>query len=392
MLENADKTESNTIQGKETVEITVKDIVKILHRNKKLFFVSSFIAFSVFSFVFLFMLTPVYDVNSKIEIRSQQTSPSFSFDAVALLMGGGLSSDKSIDLELLKSRTILDSVMEKNNLRMNVWRKNNTMFAYIWNRIFGELPEDAFVVFQKIPDKLKTKKTGLITASEEGYTIEFKDEKAECAWETDCNFGNGTVSLAKVGHFSMPVSYKFEYDPITDARKRVGQNFAASKSADSDTIILVFTHESPAMAVKIINDVTEIYISKKNEWDAEDADSKAKYINKMLDELSLGIDEKSRKMIEFQRQEKTIMPEVEVPELLKKQGALTVQIEEFKFKRQILTNTLQNINKNPGKPITVPIEEESVQEALKYHNTLLFKNNELTQRVTAEHPLKVAAD
>ena len=49
-------------------------------------------------------------------------------------------------------------------------------------------------------------------------------------------------------------------------------------------------------------------------------------------------------MIAFQQQEKTIMPEVEVPELLKKQETLRIQIEEFKYKRQILANTLKNID------------------------------------------------
>ena len=390
--ENVSEAENGTfVTDKETVEITVKDVVKILAGNKKIFLVSSSIAFAILSFVFLFILTPVYDINSTIEIRDQQSTPSLSFDAISMLMGGGMTNDKSIDLELLKSRTMLDSAVERNNLQMNVWRKNNTMFAYIWNRLFGELPEDAFVIFKKIPETIKSGK-GVISASEDGYTIEHGGEKAECLWDTDCNFKNGTLSLSKLGYFSVPLSYKFEYEPVTKTRERVGQNFAASKSADSETIVVVFTHESPAMAVKYINDVTEIYIQKKSEWETADAESKKQYINKMLDELSLGIDEKSQKMIAFQQQEKTIMPDVEVPELLKKQETLKIQIEEFKFKRQILADTLKNIDKNPGKPITVPIEEESVQEALKYHNALLFKNNELTQRVTPEHPLKVAAD
>ena len=112
----------------------------------------------------------------------------------------------------------------------------------------------------------------------------------------------------------------------------------------------------------------------------------------MLEELSLGIQEKAEKMILFQQKEHTIMPELEFPELLKKQETVKVQLEEFKFKRKILENTLKNIEKDSGKPITVPIEEASVQEALKYHNALLFKRNELAQRVTDEHPLRVAAD
>ena len=392
MPENVAEAEnSGSVAEKETVEITVKDIVKILHRNRKVFFVSSFVVCCILVFVFLFILTPVYDVNSSIEIRSQQGSPSFSFDAISMLMGGGMTNDKSIDLELIKSRTIMDSVIAENNLQMSVFRKNNTMFSYLWNRVFGELPEDAFIVFKKIPDGIKNR-AGVITASEEGFSIEYGGEKAECQWDTDCSFKGGVVALEKLGTFSSPASYKFEYEPIIKTRERVGKNFAVSKSPDSDTLILIFTHESPLMSVKILNSVIDIFVQKRIEWDDNDALSKKDYITKVLAELSIGIDEKSRKMITFQQQEKTILPEVEVPELLKKQGTLRIQIEEFKFKRQILANTLASIEKDSGKPITIPIEEAAVQEALKYHNLLIFKRNELSQRVTEEHPLKVAAD
>ena len=52
-------------------------------------------------------------------------------------------------------------------------------------------------------------------------------------------------------------------------------------------------------------------------------------------------------MILFQQKEHTIMPELEFPELLKKQEAMKVQQEEFKFKRKILENTLKNIERIP---------------------------------------------
>lgn len=391
MVENTDKTLNNDYVKKESVEITVKDLVKILCEGKKLFFVSSFIAFSILSFVFLFILTPVYDVNSSLEIRNQQASPSFSFDAISMLMGGGISNDKNIDLELLKSRTLLDSVITMNGLKMNVRKTNNTMFAYLWNRVFGEIPEDTFVVFKNIPESIQKEK-GYITASEEGFTIEYEGEKAECRWNADCSFKGGTVILEKLGTFPFPVSYKFEYENIIDTRERVARNLGIKKADESEMIKIAFTHQSTKMAAKVVSDIIELFIQKKNEWEENDANSKKEYITKILDDLSAGIDEKAQKMIVFQQQEKTILPEVEVPELLKKQETLKIQIEEFKFKRQILASTLKNIEKDPGKPITIPIEEESVQEALKYHNTLLFKNNELTQRVTSEHPLKVAAD
>jgi len=387
------------------IEITLEDFIKILRDNKKLYCISSLIICALIVLVFLFILKPVYDVDSSVEIRSSQTSTSISpFDMVSQFIGGGLSNSKSIDFELLKSRTLMDAVIEKNNLRMKVSKNRNSMFFYYWNKYVRGISDDTFFVFRKIPASLTDGRKGTVIANEEGYKIEYADIKAECRWNADCAFGGETVFLEKIGTFTAEAEYTFKYTTIIAARdgflKSLNVDNGSSQSGplnlkkggDAELIKIVFTHESPLMSAKILGDLIASYIDKKKEWESDDSASKQAYINSMLSELSLGIDEKAQKMIVFQHQENTIMPEVEFPEILKKQETMKVQIEEFKFKRKILESTLKNIEKDSGKPITLPIEEVSVQEALKYHNALIFKRNELVQRVTEEHPLKVAAE
>ena len=392
-----------TVEKDKRFEMTIDDFIKIIRNNKKLYCISSLITFVLVVCIYLFSLKPVYDVDSSIEIRSSQGGASISpFDMMAQFVGMGASSNKSIDLELLKSRTLMDSVIEKNNLQMKVNKKNNTMFFYYWNKFVADnVSNDVFVIFKKFPESITLEK-GYIVANEDGYTIECGGKKADCLWNSDCNFGDGVLVLEKLGTFNVPEEYVFSYMSLIDTRKWVSKAFNIVTAGSSDPLTikggvtefltLVFSHESTIMAAKILNDLVAAYILKKNEWEKNDVISKHIYINGMLDELSLGIEEKAQKMIMFQHKENTIVPELEFPELLKKQETLKVQSEEFKFKRKILENSLDSIEKKPGKPITVPIEEPSVQEALKYHNALLFKRNELAQRVTEEHPLKVAAE
>lgn len=407
-----DNTQKNVTETDNTVaaaekgahlEITMEDFIKIIRDNKKLYCLSSMVVFVVSLIVFLFCLTPVYSVNASIETRTAQGSSSFSsFDVVNQFIGGSITSSKSIDFELLRSRTLMDSVIKKNNLQMNVKKKNNNMFSHYWSKILGKQQEDAFVVFRKIPELFKLG-SGLIFATEEGYTIEYNGEKAECAWNSNCIFGKDEVLLEKVGTFNFPITYKFAYETIISTRQRVSNalnidNVATSGSAgmkrggNNEFITLSFTHESPLISVLVLDSFIDVYIEKKNIMEEEDRVLKHGYINKVLDELAMGIQEKEGKLIIFQQKEHTIMPTLEFSELLKKQETLKVQSEEFKFKRKILENSLDSIEKKPGKPITVPIDEPSVQDALKYHNLLLFKRNELAQRVTEEHPVKVAVD
>ena len=85
-----------------------------------------------------------------------------------------------------------------------------------------------------------------------------------------------------MGNFPAPVSYQFEYEPIIDTRERVAGNLNIKKADDSEMIKLVFTHQSPLMATKILSDITKIFIQKKTEWEENDAESKKNYINNVL--------------------------------------------------------------------------------------------------------------
>ncbi|HPM45804.1 MAG TPA: GNVR domain-containing protein [bacterium] len=379
--------------GKEKNEISLKDVYLVLVNNKKLYLIFSILTFCSLAVIFLFFLTPVYEVNASLEIRQQNASPLSINPMAAMLIGGTAMSDKTIDYEVLRSRRILNSIIENKGLQMNITKKWNTMFSYFLGLLFKNLPSDSFVYFKKIPDVLKSE-SGKIDAKEEGYSIYFNDEKAECLWDKECSFMGSAVQLDKIGTFSAEMTFKFEYEQIVDARDRVNGWINIGKAEESEMILLGLVHESPTMGSLILNDLVNAYVNIKSDWEKEDITAKKKYINSTLDELSVSLDEKSQKMILFQQTEKTIMPEVEIPELLKKQETLKIQIEELKFKKKIIAGAMENIGKSLDTPISVPFafEDLSTQEALKSYNDLLFRKSRLSQRVTEDHPMLSAIE
>lgn len=369
-----------------TSEVSLKDVVEVVIKNKKLYFYVSAVTFAALMIAFLFFLTPVYEVDASLEIRQQNASP-LSFNPMSFLMAGNVMSDNSIDYELLRSRRILDQTIIKNNLQMKISKKRNTMFKYFWEKLLQKEPLDSFIYFSKIPEKIMSD-SGDIEASESGYSIIFDGQKSDCVWGADCSFAGETVAVNKIGPIVDIAGFEFEYENIVDARKRVKDAINIQKAEESEMIVLNFTHESPLMGSYILNDIVSAYIKIKNEWENDDINSKKNYINSTLAELSSSLEEKTQKMIVFQQQEKTLMPEVEIPELLKKQEALKIQIEELKFKRELIANAKSNIDKSPGTPITVPFtfEDLATQEALKNHNKLLAKKIEFSQKMTPNHP------
>ena len=367
-------------------EITLKDVFTVFIKNLKLFFVVAATTFVVLIVIFLFFLTPVFEVNASLEIRSQ-TAPPVSLNPMALLMGSAPMADRSMDFELLKSRRIIDSVIEKNNLQMKITRKRNNMFSYFIERITGSSRSDSFLMFRKYPEALMSE-NGKIFVKDDGYTIVFNGKKADCKWNADCSFMDGVAHIDTLGKMNTGDVFKFEFEHILDARERVRGNLSIGKADESDMVRLGFVHESPLVAERVLNDIVSAFIGVKKLWEDQDTESKKQYINAALEDLSSDLNEKSERLILFQQEEKTLIPELEVTELLKKQELMKVQIEELRLKKNIIVVAYENIERSPDTPITIPMifDSLSTQEALKYHNSLIFKRNELSQKVTPIHP------
>ncbi|MBP7434494.1 hypothetical protein KA996_13210 [bacterium] len=376
---------------KNEIEISLRDIVKIFKRNLKIFFITAGSFFVLSVTVYLFFITPLYEVNATAEIRTNESAPMMS-DPMAFLLSTAKSVDSSIDIDLLKSRKVLNKVIESLNLQMKVTRDSNNMFMYFLRKLSGTPDCNAHVFFKQFPDSLKNGE-GNITASESGYEIFYEGNSVKCYWGKECVLNSGTVVLEKTGLIPETVEYSFFYEDIYANRMALMDSTVVFPSETSSILNLSFVHTSPEMGANILNKLIESYVEVKKEWMKEDENVKQEYINSVLDQLEKDLEDKGRRMILFQKEKETIIPEIQVEELLKKQEILKAQIDEIDLKISLIDETSKSLKDNPESPLTVPVmyEDLSFQESLKTHNKLIFMKNELLMNMTPEHPSILAS-
>lgn len=376
---------------KNEIEISLKEIINIFKRNLKVFFFTSG-TFSVIAVVvYLFFITPVYEVTATAEIRSNESAPMMS-DPMAFLLSSAKGGDSSIDIDLLKSRRVLNKVIETLNLQMKVTKKKNNMFMYFFRKLMKEPDCYAHIFFKQFPESLKSGE-GSITATEEGYEITHEDKSVKCSWNSECAIGSGTVVLQKTGFIPETAEYSFSYEDMYSNRASLIESTVVFPSDTSGLLNLSFVHSSPEMGANILNGIIDSYIDVKKEWMKEDENVKQDYINSVLDRLQKDIDEKGRRMILFQKEKETIVPEIQVEELVKKQEMLKMQIDEIDLKTSLIDETIKSLKDNPEYPITIPLmsDDISFQESLKTHNKLIFMKNDLSMNMTPEHPSVLAS-
>ncbi|HSW60511.1 MAG TPA: Wzz/FepE/Etk N-terminal domain-containing protein, partial [bacterium] len=293
---------------KNEIEISLKDIIRIFKRNLKIFFITSGTFFVLALAVYLFFITPVYEVNATAETRANESAPMMS-DPMAFLLSTAKAVDTSIDIDLLKSRKVLNKVIESFNLQMKVTRDSNNMFMYFLRKLLGVPDCNAHVFFRQFPDSLKNGK-GSITASESGYEIFHEGNTAKCSWGKECVLNSGIIVLEKTGIIPETAGYSFFYEDIYSNRMALMDSTVVFPSETSSLLNLSFIHTSPEMGANILNKLIDSYIEVKKEWMKEDENVKEEYINSVLDRLEKDLEDKGRRMILFQKEKETIIPEI----------------------------------------------------------------------------------
>jgi uncharacterized protein involved in exopolysaccharide biosynthesis len=312
-------------------------------------------------------------------------------DPMALLLSTAGKTEGSVDIDLLKSRKVLDKVIDRANLQMTVVRDSNNMFMYLLKKIFKMPDTKAHIVFTKYSEKVKQ---GEISAGPQEYTISSNGKNAQCVWNEPCDLGGEEVVLEKIGEITENTDYSFSYLKRYERRSILQSSLVVFPSENSANLLnLSFVHQSPAMGAYILNRIVDAYLEVKREWQKDDEVVKQDYINSVLDRLQEDIDKKSSRMILFQKEKETLVPEVQIEELIKKQEVLKAKVEEVNLKISLLKESISAIKETPDSPVIIPMifEDLSFQETLKSHNKLIFNKNELLKNMTPEHPAVAAA-
>jgi len=375
-------------------DLKLKLALNILFRSRKIVFLY-FCSFFTLLFFVVLLQTPTYPVSSSIIVEEKDNSVSAA--AITMLMSG--QSQKILnEIEILKSREIVDSILEEFNLTYRIERKYNTFINYILRVLSGEPIIEGSLYAENVPEQLKSVKS-TITVDGDTYTISNKIAETTCSFDKDCVFMDGILKIKKVGDVSDNI--RFEAKPVNLVKRREqlmsDMNFRTlGDTKESNTVQVVMNVGEPHLAVKIIEAFNNSYISKKLAWNYEDAENQQKFMQKILKDVKDELDDKSNKLALYQKENQTVLPDLQFAEIMKRSVEVEKEIAILKLQKEIIRKYEDAIDTESLNAIPAPvvIDDVSVLMLVQKHNELVAKESELLSTLTDSHPeiLKIRSD
>lgn len=172
-------------------EIDLRQLVATLWDGKWLIIASTFVC-SAIAVAYALLATPIYRAEALVQIR-QESRAGGGLNALAAQFGGladfaglagGSGGDRALTLATLKSRVVVQSFIQDNNLLPELFESKWDLENKRWNVSDPKkepTPWHGYEAFSKgILKVAEDKKTGLVTVA-----IEWRDPEVAAAWVTE---------------------------------------------------------------------------------------------------------------------------------------------------------------------------------------------------------------
>ncbi len=368
-------------------ELKLKLAIDILKKDRLLLLKLFIFIFGILSIIILFV-EPKYPISSSIIVEEKDNS--MSATSITMLMSG--QSQKILnEIEILKSRTLFDNVINELNLTYKIERNNNFFISYLFRVISGKPPFEGSIYAVNIPDKLKETESEIII-TDNGYRISNRIETKECQFSLECSYMGGSLILNRLGDISAGTSFSAEYVNIIKRREQLSGDFVFATIGDtkeSNVFQIVYNSSEPMLGVRIIEEFDKKYVDKKLEWNSNDADDQQKFMGKILDDVKKELDAKSQKLAVYQKDNLTVLPDLQFTEIMKRNVEIEKEIAILKLQFEIVSKYNDSIDIEKIAPVPAPIviDDLSVQMTVKAHNELIAKYSTLASNFTENHPL-----
>ena len=339
------------------------------------------------SLVFLAFFEPKYNVNTSIIIEEKDDSMNISPEAMLL---GGQSQKIANEIEIIKSRKVLDTVINELNLQYVVEKKYNFLFGYYLNLILGNKTVQGSLNILKVPEKIQGKDFEIYT-DENGFIIEVKGTELHCSFDSECSFLDGILLISKLGDIDNNTGFKIKYRSFIKMREDLSSSLEITPLGDSKSsnVFQASILTPDPYKTKLVLELLNLkYISTKVSWKSGDADEQQKFVQKMLLDIKKDLDAKSNELAKYQKENQTVLPDLQFTEIMKRNVEVEKEIAILKLQEEIVNKYNESIDTESLSPVPAPviIDDLSVQTTVQAHNELVAKEISLSAKFTDSHP------
>lgn len=324
-------TQPNSSPG--TDEVDIGKLFGILIDNRWLIIITTFI-FAVVGIGYALLATPIYKADALIQIEAKSTGmPALGGDMAELF--GGSESSAVTETEILKSRMVLGETVDKLNLTVVVSPEYFPIVGKGLARLMGEQQFINVSRFTVADDRELEGYQIVVTNSDNGdYQLNDSDGRK--------------LLTGKVGELAQANGYQLL---ITDIQAAKGDEFSLAKISRIDAIqelqknLVVFeqgkqsgilqlsmTGENRTSIKAIVDDISKNYFLQNVERNSAEAENSLTFLKQHLPEIKIQLMTAEDKLNSYRQKNESVDLSLEAKSALETMVALESQLNQLTFK------------------------------------------------------------
>lgn len=386
----------NQTQNEEQ-ELTLREQLEAYLRYWPWFIIAVLIALTG-AYIYLRYTVPSYKVTATILIKDEKSNALSELSAFQDMGLGGLSSsDFDNELEILKSKSLTEKVVDELNLQVSYFKEGNIRDAEVFdNRPFdlklisNEESKGTPVGFLHIKP-LSTTKFALKIDGQDKQNYKF-GEPIAFDWGTIIVSPNLAILNKSIENNELRVSISNKDAVVSNLRIGIT---ATQVSKNSTVIGLELVSPVPEKAKAILDELIQQY----NEDAIQDKNmisrNTANFIQSRLEIITSELDSVETGKVEFKQENR--LTDIAAEGQLFLENASEFNKKQLEVETQIaLVNTMQEYinNGNPDAllPANLGVQEEGFSGEIDQYNQLILERNKLLQSSTQKNPLVIGLE
>ena len=377
-------------------EIEIREILKPYLRKYYWFVISALLCL-VISYLYLKTKTTVYEVSASVLIKDTKSTPgSQDFAALRDISGFGKIGSNGVEneMELLKSKKMMQKVVQYLNLETTVYQKGKFQNTELYGKtspilvqVINEKPD---VKYFKEPIALKISGNNIELSSEE-----LKPLKTTFGKTISLRFANIIITRNK--------DYVAPKEPANEYLLKVASNSQTTDAFQSNlkvalinkdvTVIrMTLNYPQTQKAQDILNTLTRVYNNDAIEDKNSESKKTAEFIEERIRIIGNELGEVESRKERFKESNRITDLETEAKLGLQSSAEARGKLLEIDSQLEITNALLGYVNKQGTSavlPGNVGLDNASATSNISAYNQLVLEKNRLLENATPQNPLVI---
>ena len=362
--------------------------------NRWYLFLASIAIFLLASYLYLQYTVPVYLVSSKLLVEDQKNSPGGALsnnmisDFSSLF---DLPSNAQNEIEILKSRSLMEKVVEQMNLNTSLYKNGR----FRLEEVFLDAPFVVKTIYKtdsitKVLYDLKINGQIIhLTNSETGVNIKAK-------FNDTIKFSEYNLVLEKPAAIAASGNYSLSIVPVDSKVEAMIKNLDAQLSdKQSTTINLTLDYPLPKKGEVILQSLMDNYLKTNLEYKVETADSTVAFINRRLLIVQKELTDVEKNFSGFKSQNSIANVDEQSKALVTSASDYYNQLNTQEIQLSIVED-LEKYISNPANKTIIPSsltnQDPVFAEAIGRYNELLLERDKLNLSYRDTNPIVISLD